>query len=50
MTLLIGAFRFDRPLLEVCRNVLPFLLVLLVVLILVTSVPGLVIGAGGPGA
>ncbi len=50
MNLLIAAFRFDRPLLEVCRNALPFLLVLLVVLILVTYVPGLVIGAGGPGA
>ncbi len=47
MNLLIGAFRFDKPLLEVCRNVLPFLLVLLVVLMLVTYVPGIIIGVGG---
>ncbi len=47
MNLLIAAFRFDRPLIEVCQNALPFLLVLLVVLMLVTYVPGLIIGVGG---
>ncbi len=49
MNLLIGTFRFGRPLLEVCRNVLPFLLVLLVVLLLVTYVPVLTLGVGGAG-
>jgi TRAP-type C4-dicarboxylate transport system permease large subunit len=47
MNLLIAAFRFDRPLLEVCRSTLPFFFVLLVVLMLVTYVPELIIGVGG---
>ena len=49
MNLLIGAFRFDKPLLEVSRNALPFLLVLLVVLMLVTYVPVLTLGISGAG-
>ncbi len=49
MNLLIAAFRFDRPLLEVCRTALPFLLVLFVVLMLVTYVPVLTLGMVGAG-
>ncbi len=47
MNLLFGAFWFDRPLPEVCRNALPYLFVLLVALMLVIYVPGLIIGVGG---
>ncbi len=46
MNLLIAAFWFDRLPLEVCRNELPLLLVLLIVLMLVTYVPGIIIGVG----
>ena len=49
MNLLISAFRFDRPLLEVCRSALPFLLVLGLVLLLVTYVPILTLGLAGAG-
>ena len=49
MNLFLAAFRFERPLIEVYRSALPFLLVLALVVVLVTYVPGLVIGAGGPG-
>jgi tripartite ATP-independent transporter DctM subunit len=47
MNLFIAAYRFDEPLLRLYRSALPFLLVLLLVVLLVTYVPGLIIGVGG---
>ena len=49
MNLFLASFRFDKPLIEVARSTLPFFLVLLAVLLLVTYVPALIIGvpAGG---
>ena len=41
MNLFLAAFRFERPFAEVCRAVLPFLGVLLVVVLVVTYVPQL---------
>ena len=41
MNLFLAAFRFERPFGEVCRAVLPFLGVLLVVVLVVTYVPQL---------
>lgn len=45
MNLFLAAYRFDKPLPEVCRSTLPFILVLLGVVLLVTYVPELTIGA-----
>ncbi|MFQ5785839.1 MAG: TRAP transporter large permease subunit [Alphaproteobacteria bacterium] len=49
MNLFLAAYRFERPLVEVARSALPFLLVLLAVVLLVTYVPALsfVIVGGG---
>jgi len=41
MNLFLSAFRFERPFGEVCRAVLPFLAVLVLVVLLVTYVPSL---------
>lgn len=41
MNLFLAAFRFERPLSEICRAVLPFLLILIAVVVLVTYVPAL---------
>ena len=41
MNLFLSAYRFDRPLPEIYRTVVPFLLVLLVAVLLVTYVPAL---------
>jgi tripartite ATP-independent transporter DctM subunit len=41
MNLFLSAFRFERPFAEVCRAVLPFFGVLLLVVLLVTYVPAL---------
>ncbi len=41
MNLFLAAVRFERPLPEICRAVLPFLLILIAVVVLVTYVPGL---------
>lgn len=46
MNLFLAAYRFERPLPEVCRNAIPFLLALLGVVLLVTYVPALTIEAG----
>ncbi len=46
MNLFMASIRFERPLPEIYRGTLPFLLVLLLVLILVTYVPSLIIGVG----
>ncbi len=44
MNLFLAAFRFDRPLIKIYLAALPFLLVLLVVVVLITYVPALIIG------
>jgi tripartite ATP-independent transporter DctM subunit len=41
MNLFLSAFRFEKPLGEVCRSVLPFLAILLAVVLVVTYVPQL---------
>ena len=46
MNLFLAAYRFDKPLTEVCRAALPFLLVLLLVVLLVTYLPAIIIGVG----
>jgi tripartite ATP-independent transporter DctM subunit len=44
MNLFLAAMRFRQPLVTVCRSVAPFAMVLLGVLLLVTYVPGLILG------
>jgi tripartite ATP-independent transporter DctM subunit len=44
MNLFLASYRFDRPLIQIYASGLPFLLVLLSVLLLVTYVPALIIG------
>ncbi len=44
MNLFLAAYRFEKPVLEVTRNALPFFFILLVVLILVTYLPFLTTG------
>lgn len=46
MNLFLAASRFERPLFAIYRSGLPFLLLLLAVMLLVTYVPALIIGAG----
>ena len=41
MNLFLSAFRFERPFAEVCRAVLPFFAVLILVVVLVTYIPAL---------
>jgi len=45
MNLFLASYRLERPMLEICRSVWPFALVLGAVLLLVTFCPMLVIGA-----
>lgn len=47
MNLFLAAYRFERPLAEVCRSALPFLGILLLVVLLITYVPYLTIGVLG---
>ena len=49
MNLFLAGYRFNRPLAEVYRSALPFLLVLLVVVLLVTYIPALTVGVAGAG-
>lgn len=44
MNLFLAAYRFEKPLAQVVRHVLPFLLILLGVVLLVTYVPWLTVG------
>jgi tripartite ATP-independent transporter DctM subunit len=44
MNLFLASFRFERPLAEVARHALPFLLIMVVVVLLITYVPGLSVG------
>ena len=44
MNLFLAAYRFDKPLTEVYRAALPFLLVLLLVVLMVTYMPWIIVG------
>ncbi len=44
INLFLSAYRFDKPVVEVWRAVLPFLLILAMVVLLVTYVPWIIIG------
>jgi C4-dicarboxylate transporter DctM subunit len=44
MNLFLASYRFEKPLVEVYRNAIPFLLVLLGVVLLITYVPALTLG------
>ena len=39
LNLFFASFRFERPLAEICRDVIPFFLIIVVVLLLITYVP-----------
>jgi TRAP-type C4-dicarboxylate transport system permease large subunit len=41
LNLFLASYRFKKPFLEICRNVLPFLLIQLTVVLLVTYLPSL---------
>jgi tripartite ATP-independent transporter DctM subunit len=45
MNLFLASYRFDKPLVQVYRTAIPFLLLLLCVVLLITYVPALTIGA-----
>ena len=45
MNLFLAALRFDKPVFVVYRSTLPFFLALLAVVLLVTYVPALTVGA-----
>lgn len=45
MNLFLASYRFEKPLVHIYRDAIPFLLVLLVVVLLITYVPSLTIGA-----
>ena len=44
MNLFLASFRFERPLMEVARDALPFLLLMACVVVLITYVPALTVG------
>ncbi len=46
MNLFLASYRFNKPLVQVYRHAIPFFLVLLIVVLLITYVPALTIGAG----
>lgn len=46
MNLYLASYRFDKPLVQVCWYTIPFLLLLLFVVLLITYVPALTVGAG----
>jgi C4-dicarboxylate transporter DctM subunit len=50
MNLFLASYRFDKPLIRVYRYAVPFLIVLLVVVLLITSRPALTIGVRALGA
>ena len=47
MNLFLASYRFGKPLATVYRSALPFLLILLCIVLLITYVPALTLGAGG---
>ena len=48
MNLFLASYRLEKPILEICRGVWPFVLVLGAVLLLITFCPALVLGAASP--
>jgi len=48
MNLFLASYRLEKPILDICRSVWPFVLVLGAVLVMVTLWPGLVVGASAP--
>ena len=46
MNLFLASYRFNKPLVQVYRHAIPFFLVLLIVVLLITYIPALTIGAG----
>ncbi len=46
MNLFLASYRFEKPLIQVYRDAVPFLLLLLVVVLLITYIPTLTIGFG----
>ena len=49
LNLFLAAYRFDKPVVSIYRSAVPFLLVLVMVVLVVTYVPGLIIGVPGGG-
>jgi tripartite ATP-independent transporter DctM subunit len=47
MNLFLASYRFGKPVIDVCRSTLPFLILLLIVVLLVTYLPWLTLGASG---
>jgi tripartite ATP-independent transporter DctM subunit len=47
MNLFLASYRFGRPIVEICRSALPFLVVLLAVVLLITYVPALTLAPDG---
>ena len=47
MNLFLASYRFDKPLVQVYRHAVPFLILLLIVVLLITYIPALTIGATG---
>jgi tripartite ATP-independent transporter DctM subunit len=47
MNLFLASYRFEKPLLQVYRHAAPFLAVLLAVVLLITYIPAITLGAGG---
>ena len=50
LNLFIAAFRFNRPITELYRAVVPFILLMIVALMMVTYIPKLTVVPGGPEA
>ena len=47
MNLFLASYRFERPLLQLYRSALPFLVIFLCLVLLITYAPGLLIGVEG---
>ncbi len=47
LNIFLASYRFNKPVLEVFRNTLPFLIALLLVVLLVTYIPALTVGVAG---
>jgi TRAP-type C4-dicarboxylate transport system permease large subunit len=45
MNLFLASYRLERPLIEVYRSTLPFLMILAIVVLMITYVPALTVGA-----
>ena len=45
MNLFLASYRLERPLIEVYRSTIPFLMILAIVVLMITYVPALTVGA-----